>query len=583
MTADEALLAYRDFERKGEFLEAYDAVRSIAHDQPEDVRLAYAAVLAMARCGATDAAQRLYASSRLRERATSQERAMRIDIMALEARLAKDRARRYSGADRETALREAQSLYAAIADETRDPYPGVNAATLAMLAGDEAAATSYAQDALRELERQASSPDDYWRYAIAAEAALVLNDEQTVTESIAQAAQCTPVNLAARASTLGQLSTVAAARGIDAAILDPLRPPSSLYFHGVQFSQTDELATSLPSRIADYVGKRRAGFGYGSLAAGADILMAEALIEYGAALHVFLPFDAREFAEIAVRPYGESWMPRFRRCFECATSVRYATQDAFLGDDVLFSYAARYAMGTAILNARNLYGSAYELVVRETGANTSHPASDAGAWTGAGHATDVIAVTVGEAGGVPARARETPHRVLRAMIFADIFHFSRLSEAQLPQFNDEVLGAFANTLDRYRGSVGYANTWGDGIYAVFDDACAAAGCAIDLQADMHGLAGRGFPADMALRLGAHFGPVFPVTDPITKRQSFTGTHITRTARIEPITPEGAVYVTDAFAAELMLVPSAPYRCEYAGNLAAAKAYGAMRMYALSHL
>jgi len=63
-------------------------------------------------------------------------------------------------------------------------------------------------------------------------------------------------------------------------------------------------------------------------------------------------------------------------------------------------------------------------------------------------------------------------------------------------------------------------------------------------------------------------------------QSFMGAHVSRTARIEPVTPEGSVFVTDRFAASLQLEDSSGFACEYVGHMPAAKDYGRLRMYRL---
>ena len=89
---------------------------------------------------------------------------------------------------------------------------------------------------------------------------------------------------------------------------------------------------------------------------------------------------------------------------------------------------------------------------------------------------------------------------------------------------------------------------GDAIYLVLTNAVAAAACALDLQKAMAAidLASEGLPDQLALRLGRHLGPVFPTYDPVLKTSGFMGSHVSRTARIEPVTPPGAVYVTEAF-------------------------------------
>ena len=58
----------------------------------------------------------------------------------------------------------------------------------------------------------------------------------------------------------------------------------------------------------------------------------------------------------------------------------------------------------------------------------------------------------------------------------------------------------------------------------------------------------GFPSDMGLRVGLHLGPDYAAHDPILDRNNFFGAHVSRTARIEPVTPEGCVYVTETMAA-----------------------------------
>jgi hypothetical protein len=102
--------------------------------------------------------------------------------------------------------------------------------------------------------------------------------------------------------------------------------------------------------------------------------------------------------------------------------------------------------------------------------------------------------------------------------------------------------------------------------------CKAALEQLDLPA--HGL-----PDTLALRLGGHFGPVFETTDPVQGVTNYFGAHVSRTARIEPVTPPGEVYVTEQFAARLALEP-AGFGCDYVGQVPAAKGYGTMRMYHL---
>ena len=94
-------------------------------------------------------------------------------------------------------------------------------------------------------------------------------------------------------------------------------------------------------------------------------------------------------------------------------------------------------------------------------------------------------------------------------------------------------------------------------------------------------ADNGLPDSLGLRLGMHFGPVYEAVDPILQRPNFFGYHVSRAARIEPITPEGEVYVTEATAAALAVEAPERFRCDYVGRVPLAKNYGAFPMYALT--
>ena len=172
--------------------------------------------------------------------------------------------------------------------------------------------------------------------------------------------------------------------------------------------------------------------------------------------------------------------------------------------------------------------------------------------------------------------------MVRCMLFADVRGFSRLSEAQIPRFVQHVLQPLATELDRFGSNIRFRNTWGDGLYVVFDDIGAAAECAVSLQEAMEriDLVDAGLPGDLALRIGGHAGPVFAQLDPVTGRDCFYGVEVTRTARIEPGTPVGDVYVTDAFAALIALARPEGLGCQYVGPLPTAKGFGVLPLYAL---
>ena len=107
------------------------------------------------------------------------------------------------------------------------------------------------------------------------------------------------------------------------------------------------------------------GFGYGALAAGSDILIAELLLDAGAELHMVLPFAEADFLAQSVAPAGETWVARYRDCKTLATTVTFASNMSFMGEPAQFAYGSKVTMGMARLRARQLNGEAIQLVIVE--------------------------------------------------------------------------------------------------------------------------------------------------------------------------------------------------------------------------
>lgn len=585
------LAAVRVEERRGEFLAAYDlATRGLA-EHPDDRALQHRAVLALARAGATRQAAERFLAYGLSDIADE-------DVASLRARIAKDRALAAAGAERRRRAARAAELYAAVHARTGGYYPAINAATLWLLAGERDHARTLARTVLGLLEK--SADPSYWTAATAAEANLLLGDTAAAAGALDAAAARVGSDFGALATTRKQLRLICEAEGIDRELLTPLAGPAVAFYcghiiggdgRGARFAAAAE--AQVEAAIAGAVASHPVGFAYGALAGGADILWAEALLASGSELHVVLPFSRGEFVERSVAVCGVTWVNRFERCLAAATEARYATDDAYLEDDVLFRYGAELAMGRALLRASFLDAEARLLAVwdGQPESGTAGTAIDIATWRRTGRPATILRPD-GSASDLPPAPRDRPTgvpraasrrgRVVRALLFGDVRGFSKLTDEQLPAFAVHVLGAFAGIIDRYDRHVFHRNTWGDALYLVFGDAATAAHCALDLQdamAAIH-LDDVGLPSHLALRLGGHVGPVFPVLDPVLGAEGFMGSHVSRTARIEPVTPPGSVYVTEAFAAALVLAGHDELNSDYVGQMAAAKGYGRLSMYRL---
>jgi hypothetical protein len=588
------LMDARSHAAAGDHLLAYDVATHGLERHPGDAALKHAAVLALARSGATAKARERYLELGLGNVSRGDvPSALYTDIASLGARIAKDLALASDPEQQQQLLAQAADRYREIFEETGDYFPGINAATLALLAGNAPEVNALAASVRAICERRIADGVElgYYVWATLAEAHLIARDETAAAKALSQAHSATDAKPDALATTRRQLRLVCAATGAPASLLDVLRPRTVIHYAGhmigPRFSEAQ--AAALAPRVSALLAQRDVGVGFGSLASGADIVIAEALLKHGAELELVFPFRQDEFVEVSVRPAGEAWVQRFEYCAKNARSRTFATDDSYLDDEYLFTYANGLGIGLALQRAQSLDTETRLLAVWDGGpAGAAGTAVNVGLWHSLGLPADILtpdgdAIDPGLAAPGSGPAELPGHRVLRALLFGDVKGFSKLAERQLPVFADRVLGMVADTLKRYGSAINFRNTWGDGLYVVVQDAETAADCALELQRSFSelSLADLGLPPTLGLRLGGHFGPVFPLNDPVLKQMAFMGSHVSRTARIEPVTPEGTVYVTDAFAAVLAATRQPRFICNYMGVMPAAKDYGSMRMFALS--
>ena len=578
---------------RGDVLIAYDLAVSAMEADPECLEARFVAALALARAGAVERARTSATELLTRiEAASDVPISLCEDAAALVARLAKDEALATEGEIRRTRLREAADLYEAVADKYGRFYTLINASTLRLLAGDLEIARRLARQAraLVAAARRNEPEEDYWREATEAEASLILGEAETARRALSRAVAIARDDLAALAVTRRQLRLICQAMAIDATVLDDISPPTVLHYCGHRIDPVGapgrfppDLETHVDGEVRSFLAERRIGFAYGSLASGADILIAEALLDEGIPLQVVLPFDADEFERISVVPAGPGWSARFRSCLTRAASVAHASDSSFMDDDELYGYAGRIAMGHALNHAAFLDAPAEQLAIwdQAQGPGVAGTAHDVAVWKASGHHTNVITLRppakVPETSSPPATTRQ-----IAAILFTDLHGFSRLRDEQFPMFVNEVLGTLGAVLDDHAGAVLWRNSWGDAIAAVFTDVIEAADCALGLHDALRriDLAAIGLPEDLELRIGAHAGPVMAIADPVSHRSAYWGRELTRAARIEPRTPEGEVYVTDAFAALLSLEPNTPFATEYVGRVTTAKDFETIPMYRL---
>ncbi|MGB0505917.1 MAG: adenylate/guanylate cyclase domain-containing protein [Pikeienuella sp.] len=598
MTDQNVIKSIRAAANDGELLTAIDRARAAAEtamgEELDLIRIEE--VILLARIASSEEAREKYFEYGL-------DKLNHPDARSLWARLRKDMGFASTGAEKTRLLRLSRDGYLEIC-LAHDPetqrgayeYNGVNAVSLSYALDDMAPVA----DVIAELSKGEPGPG-YWSKATRAELLLTSDaPPDQVAEVLAAAAALPDAGVDMIASTLKQLSRIAP----DHPALAALRPGPVLHFSGHMIAPPKaeygrvlaKNSAELSRRITEKLEQISPSTVFGSLASGVDILVVEWALRTGREAVVFLPFAKNDFIEASIQPAGEDWVARAEACLshpEC--TLRYLTKDNAIKDDEhAFAAVAHYAMGSAILHANHHNAGVAQLCVwdGEVTGGVAGASADRAAWLNTGqkfHEVDVSDLGAKKPATQTATAPQTDGatREPSALVFGDVKNFSKLNEDRLPAFVDKVMGAVKVALDDATARYGdktpeFVNTWGDGVFAVFKTAAAAAYFALRLQTRMGklDLKGLNLPPDLAIRLGLHFGVVFKRIEPVTGTNNSFGEAVARAARIEPITKEGRVFVSEEFAAELALDPAAPAAAEYVGERETAKKYGRFRLYRL---
>lgn len=362
-------------------------------------------------------------------------------------------------------------------------------------------------------------------------------------------------------------------------------------FCGHMFNAGSDAEVELAERVRAKLDELDIAIGFGPLACGADIVIAEALLSRGAELNVVLPFAEEDFIAVSVLCGGKEWLPRFEACRDAAHSITFATPSAYVGDDNQFAYNTLYAMGLAVLRADKEACEAFQLAVLSDEQFSYSLTGKAGTqadirlWQNLGRETTLIPAgpVLRELEFPPMpKIRRGPRREIRSIIFADYKGFSRIGERELPDFMSIVMGRIAQVLHQFDDHVEFRNTWGDAIYAVIDEPRTAAAIALALQDELADLPEGLIPdgAIAGMRIGVHYGPIWVGTDRITGNRLWYGGEVNRTARIEPVTPVGGVYCTETFAAALLMDNCSDCKFTYVGEEELPKKFGKVVLYHL---
>jgi len=340
-----------------------------------------------------------------------------------------------------------------------------------------------------------------------------------------------------------------------------------------------------------------AGVGYTAVPTRGDAPFLEAMLETGGETHAVLPCRLSELLK-AERVEGDEpemgTAARYESLLSRVTSVVAASEQNMTVAGMSGEYSRLLLHGLALIRAKQLDTELVLLALHDGHAATTvegQPAPGSTPAEGMGGRVELIdlgPVARPHATAATAGARISPEvqadagfdARMVALLFADAVNFSKLTERQIPVFVRDFLGAVGSLVARFRPAPLLKNTWGDGLYLVFEDVQAAGRFALDLSDLLNATDWtlRGLPADLNLRIALHAGPVYACTDPVTQKLNFIGTHVSRAARLEPITPPGQVYASQAFAALAAAERVHGFTCDYVGQTPLAKKYGTFPTY-----
>jgi len=547
----------------GNYLQAFDQARNGIARGIESRSLDYISLLALANAGSTQ-----LAFKRLRQLGLT-EQDVEEDWLALEGRLLKDLALGSSRDSKSLFLRSGEAYHAAFL-QTGGYFTAINAATMLMLGGDREKALKLARDVLaRVMKFKASNEtDDYYLRVTEAEAALLLGDVDRCRSSLREADGLLRGNLNVRSRTASQLSLICRHFGIGEDLLNALTIAPVIYVQRpAQGPINPDEVHELPA-IASFV--------FAGLTLPAELAAVEHFQSREARLHLVLPAPRVALLDHWHRHHGAGWAMRLSRCLDRADEISVAHGFLEEEDRWCADYVSAMALGLSRLASKRLgcQWQAVELACDE-GREFLH-GRDSGM-----HTAIASQVLIKDSEAL-AKADDDTRRRFIGTLFADFAGYSRLSDAEMPRFQSLFLGSIAKILQHWQHKILLQHTWGDAVHVVTVDAESAA----DIAAEIHAVVDRVRPglngtlAQLELRLAAHYAPVYSGLDPIEGTPTYFGSQLSFTARIEPVTPPGMIFITEAFAARLALEAPERFAVEYAGEIDLAKRFGKYRLFSL---
>ncbi len=622
----------------GHMFKAHVLAKKAFQKYPENVNIAQAYALVLLKTGALDESRKLIypilSVSPVLDESTGEEMVTiesllnspfltngRPDIIANIGHIFKE-SWKYSRHCRD--LEIARELYLASFNKEQKTNTGMNAAWLAWLTGDDDRAKQLSASVLRLLPPYGLEAS-FSELIDLAEAQLLLGREDDACKLYEEAMKKSDEQSYIAVVTARQQLYFLREAGfkVPNAALDILVPPTIVVFTGHAIDHPSfktalfppDIEADVKRIITEKLQSINAKIGYSSAACGADLIFIEAMQELGGEINIILPFAIQDFIETNVRHAGPRWEKRFEKALANAHTVSFASEDRYLGHDMLYRFSNHVMHGSAVMRGKFLTTEPHLMAVwhSRTESLPGGPADFIDRWSNIStlHLIDLDELYDNEGNTEKIDTKliqpqkntlsfdpfvsKSPDRVIKSMMFSDLHGYSKLQDEHIPSFLD-FMEKLNNAMEKIDSELDSVNTWGDAIFAVADSAVKIADFGLR-YCDIIETLGRKypeFPFPIRARISLHSGPVFVAQDPFIKKINFYGGHINRAARLEPVTAVGQVYATQQFVALLHGETSDErnesiqngqryyerYSTEYVGVISLAKNFGQQEVYHL---
>ncbi|OGF63814.1 MAG: hypothetical protein A2Y62_03435 [Candidatus Fischerbacteria bacterium RBG_13_37_8] len=597
----------------GQTFTAYDILEKGLEFYPRDRILLQQMALALARLGKTKKAK-----EKLEQLYNRGDKSP--DTLGILARTYKDLWKKtIDETKRREFLENARDIYMeGFRANKNDEYTGINAASMSFLLGDNDPLTEELAKRVVDICKKKHSTDfssKYWTLATLGEAYLVLGNCEKAFAYYQKAFNTGKFMHANKATTIQQarllfnlMKSKGACSKEEIAEFEKLFSAGNIVFcvgHMIDRPGRKtprfppHLETEVKNCIKKAIAELDAVIGYCSAACGTDIIFAEEMLRKKAELHVHLPFRREDFIQTSIKFAEAQWEKRFHNVLKKASTIIEPVTEAFLNSDCLFGFGNKITIGKILLHAETLGITPTLLVVwdKQKGDGPYGTSDIVDFWKKHFHENlyiiDITELQPKNRIHITKKMYKSPSvhngdkakelkRSIMSMLFADTVGYSRIIEEQLPFFMHKFMGAIGDLANSKKYKPTFKATWGDGLYCVFNSVSDAAYFALELRDlvqktdwEKHGL-----PKDTSMRIALHAGPIYFGRDPITGQVNYYGSHVSHTARIEPVTLPGTVYASESFAALLRASRIPELICEYIGKHELYKDYGIHPIYLL---